>query len=72
MMRLINFLTGFIVGIALGGAIVTLFAPQSGSETRERFRSRIEAVLEEGRHAAESTRAEAHARLADLKAGQGY
>jgi gas vesicle protein len=71
MMRLINFLTGFVVGMALGGALVTLLAPQSGSETREGFRGRIEAILEEGRQAAESTRVEAHARLADLKAKQG-
>jgi gas vesicle protein len=68
MMRLINFLAGFIVGVVLGGAIVTLYAPQPGSETRERFLSRFEAILEEGRRTAESTRAEAHARLADLKA----
>lgn len=68
MMRLINFLAGFIVGIFLGGAIAMLFVPQSGMETREHFWGRIEAILEEGRQAAETARADAHARLADLKA----
>jgi gas vesicle protein len=67
MTRLINFLAGFIIGMALGGAIAMLFAPQSGSEIQERLRSRFEAVLEEARQAAETTRAEAHARLAELK-----
>lgn len=67
-MRLIKFLIGFFVGMVLGGAIVILLAPQSGVETRERFRGRVESILEEGRQAAERTRAEAHARLADLKA----
>ncbi len=70
MMRLINFLAGFIVGMALGGTITILLAPQSGPETRERFWSRVEAILDEGRQAAENTRAEAHARLAELKARQ--
>jgi gas vesicle protein len=68
MMRLINFLAGFIVGMVLGGVVAALLAPQSGSETRQLFRSRVEVILEEGRRAAESSRAEAHARLADLKA----
>ena len=68
MMRLINFLAGFVVGIALGGTIAMLFAPQSGSETQERFRRRLEAILEEARQAAEATRADAHTRLAELKA----
>jgi gas vesicle protein len=67
-MRLIKFLIGFFVGVVLGGSIVMLLAPQSGTETRERFSGRVQAILEEGRQAAEHTRAEAHARLADLKA----
>jgi gas vesicle protein len=72
MMRLFKFLAGFIVGMALGGAIGMLLAPQSGLEARENLRSRLEAILEEGQQAAEKTRADAHARLAELKAGQGH
>jgi len=67
MRRLLNFLTGFALGVVLGGAVATLFAPQSGSETQARFRRRVEAILEEARQAAETTRANAHARLAELK-----
>ena len=69
MMRLIKFLAGLIVGIALGGAIAMLLAPQSGSETRELLRSRAEIILEEGRQAAEKSRIDAQARLDELKAG---
>ncbi len=68
MMRLINFLAGFIVGVVLGGMIALLFAPKPGPETQEWFRRRFEGVLEEARQAAETTRADAHARLAELKA----
>ena len=70
MKRLINFLTGFIVGMSLGAAIGLLLAPQSGSETLTLVRGRVNEVMEEGRQAAERTRADAYARLADLKEGQ--
>ncbi len=71
MMRLMRFLTGFVVGLSLGAAIGLLFAPQSGSETLDLARGRVQGILDEGRQAAERTRADAHARLADLKEGQG-
>ncbi len=70
MLRMIRFLAGFIVGMALGGALAVLFAPQPGLETRQRLRGRVDTILEEGRRASELTRAEAHARLADLKASK--
>ncbi len=69
MTQLIRFLAGLIVGMTLGGATAMLLAPQSGSETRELLRSRMEFILEEGRQAAESSRADAQTRLAELKAG---
>jgi gas vesicle protein len=68
MTRLINFVAGFIVGVALGGAIAVFLAPQAGSETQRCLRGRLEAILEEARQSAETTRTEAHARLSDLKA----
>lgn len=72
MRRLINFLAGFTVGLIFGGAVAMLLAPQSGPETQERLWGRIGEILEEARQAAEVTRSEAHARLADLKARQAY
>ncbi len=70
MMRLTRFLTGFIIGVSLGAAIGLLFAPSPGSEALTLVRGRVNEILEEGRQAAEKTRADAHARLADLKEGQ--
>jgi gas vesicle protein len=70
MMRLMRFLAGFIVGLSVGAAIGLLLAPQSGSETVGQVRGRVQAILDEGREAAEQTRADAHARLADLKEGR--
>lgn len=70
MKRLIRFLTGFIIGMSLGAAIGLLLVPQSGSETLTLVRGRVNEILEEGRQAAEETRADAHARLAGLKEGQ--
>lgn len=71
MMRLIRFVTGYVIGMSLGAAIGLLLAPRSGSETLERVRGRVDMILEEGRLAAEKSRADAHARLAELKEGQG-
>ncbi|GAB4529807.1 MAG: hypothetical protein Kow0063_07240 [Anaerolineae bacterium] len=71
MMRLMRFLTGFIIGISLGAAIAMLLAPQSGEQIRSDIRGWVAAILEEGRQAAEQTRIDAHARLADLKEGRG-
>ena len=68
MMRAFRFLVGFIIGLAIGGGAVMLLAPGPGAETRTRLRSRVDRLLEEGRQAAEQTRADAHARMAALKA----
>ena len=70
MWGLINFLSGFITGLVIGGATGLLLAPQSGAQTREQIRTRVDEMLEEGRQAAERTRTDAQARLAELKAGQ--
>jgi len=71
MMRLVNFLSGFVVGLVLGGLVAALLAPQSGPQTQARLRRRVELVVGEARRAAETTRADTYARLADLKTRQG-
>jgi gas vesicle protein len=71
MTRLMRFLTGFVIGMSLGAAIVMILAPQSGEEARGLILSQVEGILEEGRKAAEQTRLDAHARLAALKEGRG-
>jgi gas vesicle protein len=39
-----NFFSGMIVGIAIGGVVALLFAPQSGNKTREMVKDRWERV----------------------------
>ena len=68
MIRIFNFLSGFVVGIILGAAVGFLLAPKPGSETFQLLQTQINSVLAEARKAAEETRAQAHARLAELKA----
>ena len=67
MRRVMNFLAGFAIGIALGGAAAALMVPDSGDQTRERLRVRIRQVLDEANRAAEAARAEAYTRLDELK-----
>jgi gas vesicle protein len=69
MMGLMRFLTGFVVGTSIGAAVGLLFAPQSGDQTVGVIRGRVQGILEEGRQAAAQTRADAYARLSDLKEG---
>jgi gas vesicle protein len=37
-----SFLTGLLAGVAIGGVIALLYAPQSGKETRDQLKNRIE------------------------------
>jgi gas vesicle protein len=68
MKRFINFLAGFLTGLAVGGVIAALFAPQSGGETLDALRGRAERIMDDARQAAEATRRDAQIRLAELKA----
>ena len=67
-MNALKFLFGFAVGLGLGWAVGSLLAPRSGQETQSLVREKIDAVLEEGRRAAEVTRAEMEAQLAAHRA----
>ena len=63
-----RFMTGFFIGLILGAAAILLTAPQSGNDLQSGVRSRLEELLDEGRQAATSRRAELEARLAELQA----
>jgi gas vesicle protein len=68
-MRVINFIAGFLGGVVIGAIIVLLTTPQSGSELQTEVRARFDSILEEGRKAAATRRAELEDRLANLKSG---
>jgi gas vesicle protein len=65
--RVLRFVGGVVVGAALGAGLVLLMAPRSGEETRRMIQERAQAVLDEGRQAAEARRQELTAQLSAMK-----
>jgi len=62
-MQTIKFLSGLVLGLAIGWGVGSLLAPQSGEETRGTIRERIEKIIDEGRSAADLRMAELDAEL---------
>jgi gas vesicle protein len=67
MSRVGSVLLGLLLGVAVGGGLGLLFAPRSGSEAQQLIRERVDAILAEGREAAELRRLELTERLEALK-----
>jgi hypothetical protein len=67
MNKAVNIAAGLILGAAVGAGLVIFLAPQSGEETRQAIRARIDSVLAEGHEAAEMRRLELTERFATLK-----
>jgi len=67
MSKILDWLGGFLLGSVIGAGVVLLFLPRSGAETRQLIQGRFNAVLEEGRQAAETRRHELKARFETLK-----
>ena len=67
MRKVINFLSGLLVGALVGAAAGLLLAPQAGSEMQGTLRARLNTVIEEGRRAASERRAELKAQFAEAK-----
>jgi gas vesicle protein len=67
MNKLLNWVGGFLLGSVIGAGVVLLFLPRSGAETRQLIQGRVDAILEEGRQAAEVRHHELIARFEALK-----
>ncbi len=65
--KLFRFLSGFMLGAAVGGGLVLLYTPQSGEETKAALQERIELVRAEAKKAAEAKRQEMMAEFEALK-----
>ena len=65
--KALRIMAGVTLGATVGAALVLLFAPQSGEETRRTIEERVEAVLAEGRQAAEIRRSELQSQFEALK-----
>ncbi|MFN2290343.1 MAG: YtxH domain-containing protein [Anaerolineae bacterium] len=60
-------LSGLVVGALVGAALVLLLAPRSGEETRQWIQDEVDAVLEQGKQAAEERRLELTQQFEELK-----
>lgn len=65
--RVFRMLFGMLFGVAVAGGLVLLFTPQSGDEVRQRIAERIDAILAEGRQAAEVRRVELQSQFEAMK-----
>jgi gas vesicle protein len=65
--KVLRILAGLLLGAVVGAGLVMLLAPRSGAETRRLIQERVEAILAEGRQAAEERRLELTAQLEELK-----
>jgi gas vesicle protein len=67
MRKVLNFLFGLSLGALVGATIGVFLAPQPGDEVQASLRTRLNAVVEEGRRAAAERRAELEAQFAEAK-----
>jgi len=66
MRRISYFIIGSIFGGVLGGAVVLLFAPGSGDETRTAIKERIVKIIKEFHTAFQERKTELEQELKDL------
>lgn len=67
MCKLCSILSGMFLGAAIGAGVVLLLTPRSGAETQQLIRDRVQAIVDEGRQAADARRQELSARFEGLK-----
>lgn len=67
MSRVFAFLTGAIMGAAVGAAVALLLTPASGDELQEQTRDWFETLWSDARRAADDKRLELEQQLSTLK-----
>ena len=67
MSRVFPIMGGMLLGATMAAGLVLLLTPQSGADTRRMIEERIEAILTEGRQAAEMRRLELQSQFETLK-----
>ena len=65
--RVFRLLAGMVLGATAGAGLVLLFAPRSGVDTQQMIRERVDAILSEGRQAADVRRLELQRQFETLK-----
>jgi gas vesicle protein len=69
MRKTLSLLIGLLAGAAVGAAAAILLAPYSGAELKQRMRTRVQDLVEEGKRAAAARRVELEAQLEAFKRG---
>ena len=67
MNRLLNFVSGLIMGATVGATLMILLTPVPGAEVQSKIRSRVEDLRMEVRKAAEERRREMEEQLHQLR-----
>ncbi|HEY4691514.1 MAG TPA: YtxH domain-containing protein [Anaerolineae bacterium] len=67
MRKILAFAAGAMCGAIVGAVAALLLAPMSGGEIQEQARKRFEAIVTEGRKAAEERRAELEKQLRQMQ-----
>jgi gas vesicle protein len=67
MRKTVYLIIGVLAGAAVGAATAILLAPYSGQEMQSRIRTRAQELIEEGKKAAATRRAELQAQLESFK-----
>jgi gas vesicle protein len=67
MLRLLRFVGGVLLGALVGGGLMLIFAPSSGTRTRQPIVDWLQAVWREGLRAADAERQDLVAQLEGLK-----
>jgi len=65
--KILGFTVGLLLGAVVGAGVVLLFAPQSGADTMQLIRDRVQSIMAEGKDAAETRRLELTAHFESLK-----
>lgn len=66
-MKVLRFSSGLLMGALVGAGLVIFLTPRSGGETRRLIQERIDAILAEGKQAAEERRLELQSQFEALK-----
>ncbi len=70
MRKALAFLDGLLIGTLVGGTLVLLFTPSSGSELQQQVKDYTEHLIESGKNAAATRRQEMEKELISLKKGE--
>lgn len=70
MRRIVNFISGAMIGAVVGASLALLFAPSSGETLRSQIQDQVITLQEEVRRASSDRRAELEQQIAALRSPQ--